>query len=485
LQSLHEQNRVHRNIDLDAVVIPDHGAFYLKKSDEEALDDEVKHLPQIIAGAFVPPERLTGFYTGSFKPDDVYALGCVFYAGAFDAVPAFTPFESAHAKKLMQTPQLLKDTVKLLSLWMIHPDPQERPTIQTVVEKLQAIFPDSLPKLERIAYNGPKIVLDPTDPETCAKIALTLLGTSDGYISRQETKSSYQILGCPLQSKIVLLPKKPERVDEGTFKNGRSSAFLLEKVDGLWRSTKCFALSSRRGRNPESFKYSFQKEIWLYEKLEGTNLFPKHLASFTYAKKPHKRLSLYEPASGCLFEEHPSLFSIKNALTLVEIFKKLHELGLANRDIKSENTLLKQDGSFLLCDIDSLVPDELWSCVRDRVGTPDTMAPERYNKEYSGSWFKDDVYMLGCLFYEKLFRRSLPWSLLEKKANAKYRLTISADNAASLINHETAGMFEATVAEPLKRAQMITYWMLHPDPEKRATMQRVYEEFHKLTNINL
>lgn len=471
LQTLHDKGIAHQNICLDAIVEAEDNTLCFSQV-ESSNDSAVQ-------------EKLT-------LPDNIHALGRLFYTETFGNPLTESPSTSASskAKSLIATPQSPKTTLKLLTLWMLHPDPAERPTIQTVVEKLQGIVPNNLPQFER---SQPEklfpLDFDPHNPSVFAETALAILRECNSadtycYLSRANTKNShYKLLGSVSKSVVILLPKKPDKAEIGTFKLGRNSAYLIEKVEDTWHAKPCYALTSlklREGREndqKEIFKHSYQKEMWVYSLLEGSPLLPKHYASFTYAKKPHKRLSLYEPIPYCLHEEPDFLFTTKQAYKLTQLVLELHKKGIAHRDLKSENVLKKRDGTFVFCDPDSFVLDDEWRSVTEHIGTNDTIAPERYT-DYVGSWFKDDVYALGCIFYEKFFNSPLPWVDFPDLHEQKWRLEKRSEQARKKIaSQEFTKVNLKTERDQVKE---LTYWMLHPDPSKRPCMQNVTDILQKI-----
>lgn len=519
LKSLHDQNIVHRDICFETVV-KTNDVYVLVKSAEQACDNDVASVCVFLGSLDkMSPERMIQScrYVGSWKPDDVYALGCIFYRVIFSRdLPwarsqewheicakkeEFRPF-ATEAKNMMATPQVLNNTLNFMAQWMLHPDPNERPDIALVCQKLYQIFPSHLPEIFPLACSvKQKVMFDLSNVELSANIALEVLksnGLQSGYayVPRKISGSYLQIIGSLEKNWVLLLPQNredqfegfvrtgsnniPKQVENGTFKVGRR-ATVLEIIDGVWTAKRCFALSSRNKRCPLSFKASYTKEMWLYEKLGDSKLFPKHFMSFSYGNKSHKRLSLYESFPLCLFDQPSDAFTISHAHKLALKVLQLHTLGLVHRDIKDENVLVAEDGSFVLCDIDSVVLDEQWKNMCDKVGTDEALAPERYT-DYTGSWFADDVYALGCLFYEKYSNKNLPWAgcsadkMLERK-NAFLKSAIDAKEQLE------ADFSELANNDPEECGICLIFWMLHPDPKERPSMQTVCDVLEKICKL--
>lgn len=500
LKCLHDQNFVHGDICLNSVVkIND--KYVLTKSEKKA---GCSHGIASSSNDTIALELA----------NDIYELGRVFFQYVF---PKNIPYPSSKelsenkvkneyctstasdAKKMMETPHLVNDTLRFVTLWMLHPDPKERPTSTVVYEKLHQLFPSHLPAFSCLAPSSKqKIVLDLANIEACAFMALGVLINNGlqngyGYLSRKNTGTDFQILGSLEKNWVLLLPENkegrgkgfnvrdvdsdPKEPENGTYKVGRR-AIVLEKIGDLWERKCYFALSSRNERDPLYFKGSYAKEMWLYEKLGASNLFPRHIMSFTYANKPHKRLALYEAYVGCLFDQNVQAFSICSAYSLAAKLLELHQMGFAHRDIKNENVLVAEDGSFVFCDIDTVVPDELWKNRISVVGTEDIIAPERYTN-HTGSWFPDDVYGLGCLFYEKFFDQDLPWVDLPpvKKREYKNKYLVKATEAKNFVESNFSCLTRESAD---KLANCLVYWMIHPSPTERPSMQKVCEVLENL-----
>lgn len=516
LKNLHDQNVVHRDIRLQTV-IKTNGVYELTKSEDLATDRQAKKVAAVFGRLdSVAPERMNRRhrYLGSWKPDDVYALGCVFYKTILAEDVPWASWEewekvqlekesfrhcSSVAKNVMATPQLLNITLHFVTLWMLHPDPKERPDIAVVCEKLGQIFPSHLPVIAPLECQVKQnLVFDISNVERCATFVLELLKSSGAqsgyaYLPRKKTGSNFQIIGSVEKNWVLLLPENKESqlkefapadphasaslVENGTFKVGRR-ATVLEKVGEVWVAKNYFALSSRKRQAPYCFKGAYAKEMWLDERLGDSKLFPKHKMSFSYGNKSHKRLSLYEAFSQCLFDQPAAAFELSHAHELALNLLKLHKLGFVHRDIKNENILVSEDGSFAFCDVDTVVLDEQWKEIRENVGTEDGRAPERYTK-YTGSWFPDDVYGLGCVFFEKYYNCRPAWADCSSEEMAKRKNNVLKDSIEAKQCLQ-ADFSEFARQDPEDCGICLILWMLHPDPKERPTMQEVCDVIEQI-----
>ncbi|KAM3139596.1 hypothetical protein pb186bvf_008241 [Paramecium bursaria] len=98
---------------------------------------------------------------------------------------------------------------------------------------------------------------------------------------------------------------------------------------------------------------------------------------------------------------------------ILQAITQIHQLGIAHRDIKSENILLTKDFQIKFIDFGSardMFDDTIEGSGNGRkgkksfkhfVGTPQFMAPECIRNKDSS--FKSDIYSLGVLFYQILY----------------------------------------------------------------------------------
>lgn len=133
-------------------------------------------------------------------------------------------------------------------------------------------------------------------------------------------------------------------------------------------------------------------------------------------------------AHGAGLSESASAVAIRHILLALEY---LHSLSIAHRDIKPENVLLlhedvaEEENTFKLCDFGFATYDD-GSGLTDRLGSPDTVAPEVIHGRPYG--MRADVWSAGVLLYMMLSAKSPFWAptdmqVLQNVAKAKYSLT--------------------------------------------------------------
>lgn len=83
----------------------------------------------------------------------------------------------------------------------------------------------------------------------------------------------------------------------------------------------------------------------------------------------------------------------------------IHSMGILHRDIKSQNILITEEGVVKICDFGIAAESGSSSLLQSCVGTLQYMAPEVVKgMEYD---MTADVWSLGCVFYELLWRTPL------------------------------------------------------------------------------
>ncbi len=520
LQELHKKGFVHRDISIETCFIDENGMPKLHDSEEQAQDSIEKHTPGIIGRVeSIPPERFS-YYLGSWYPDDIYALGCIFFELSFlERLPwhsdanvsklstvtelqqSMKP-ESELSRTLLTSPSMLKNIEVLQSLacWMIHPNPKERPEISTVCKLLQDTLPKELPVLtpfatDKLTHTQPSVVLkikealktipDITDHDITnwAIQATHLLEHSPTgtyhYTSRKASGLAVKIIASPQKNWLLFLPKKhpdPNQQESGTFKIGRR-ATVLRNEDNQWKKTTVYTLVSKKTVLSGGFKGNYRKEMSIQEKFSEDSLFPKHILSFTVHQKPHKRLSLYESFPYSLYDW---LKKNQSESLTIELIKQLafkvwilYMEGYAHRDIKIENILVSEDGQIRLCDPDTVVQSYMWRDISEVVGTLENLPPERL-RDYAGDWHADDVYALGCVFHNIVFKTPLPWHKAAEEQNydelyeQKLELLERANEGRSFCE-------SAKTADFISCMENLICWMLHPEPTKRPTIDKVHQ----------
>ncbi len=479
LEALHDSGKAHRLIGLKAILLDAQGRAVLQKSVEETEDGLTNEIIGIDM-CYVPPERKTiPLAFSSHKQADMYALGLTLYQLLF-LQPEINDKKLQKADtyiELLQELELLNDdeAIKFLIYWMCHPQAEKRATCKDVTELLKAISENCHTPLYRYTPDHP-LEDDAFDAETVdqfGKIVESFFeGTvHNGYLTRAYSERAYKII-C-LSDLIILLPSKDsdsELQSSGTVKLGRP-VDVLRKVDGIWRSTEAYALTSKK--SPVAyFKASFRKERELYRQLESKGFLPRHITTVSFAEKPDKILSVYEKGID-LFTyvtttELTPQSRVSLCCSLIDLVHNLHLEGYIHRDIKADNIVVTADGKMRLCDIDKMIKNPLWHHLSDIVGTPEHTPPERFDLSYSGSWDSHEIYALGALLLE-ILGQYLPWDRNDHpkeaaQVAAKWEYVKVSEAARKYLTQPNPAPVSNT-----QRLNRLASWMTHPDVLKRAT----------------
>jgi len=421
VKELHENGFVHRSIGVKEVV-EKNGSFTFAPSEDGGRSDEITETSGFF-GYHVAPERLRkDFRRKSWVEDDIYALGCTLLELSGLTLPWAEEMvdytrrseldqlaeDSAHI--VVYDPLLQNNVVLMVALGMVHSDPVKRLTsLDIVLNCLKRHLDWPLPELVSHSFD----VVEAPQTDFYAKLVGSLQGATDkttlivaallasenhvnGYVPRKiaggKTKVVYlQENGEPL---FLLLPKKEEELEGGFAKVGRA-ARLLRQQQGVWNIESCYVLTSFKDIEPTYYKVCYPKEMVLYKMVAGHGIFPTHIASVGFLKKPHKRLGIYELVPSSLSTLIETGQCTPHMLySLSQKVSALHALGIAHRDIKPENVLVHEDGSARLCDLDFAVVDEVWQKVKNfAAGTKEYLRKERIDG-CAGSYFVDDAIAL-------------------------------------------------------------------------------------------
>ncbi|XP_071442640.1 probable protein kinase DDB_G0291842 [Hetaerina americana] len=148
---------------------------------------------------------------------------------------------------------------------------------------------------------------------------------------------------------------------------------------------------------------------------------------------------------------------IWNILTDIALaLRHLHDLDIMHLDIKLDNILMANDGSFKLSDF-GISLDCSQICKDFMDGDPRYLAPEVLNENFSKS---ADVFSLGISIYELSYDVNLPqsgmlWQNLRKGQIPCLRIDRISKDLFGLIT-----------------------WMMHPKPDKRPTAGMILMEPH-------
>jgi len=161
---------------------------------------------------------------------------------------------------------------------------------------------------------------------------------------------------------------------------------------------------------------SFKKEFAITLNLNHSHLL-KYLHFDIYNKSPY--LVMKYCSNGTLFKKIGNnlgeadvakiMFQIGSAL------EYLHELGIAHQDIKPENILTDEKGTFLLSDFgisiktrNTLNRFTKQATEKSSYGSPPYAPPEKYGKNPKQNLEAGDIFALGVMLYE-ICEGDLPW----------------------------------------------------------------------------
>ena len=163
------------------------------------------------------------------------------------------------------------------------------------------------------------------------------------------------------------------------------------------------------------------------------------------------------------FEENKVLL-LDIAYQLADGLEFMHNIGVAHRDIKPHNIVLK-DHIPVYIDFDlSCVVNSKEHCMIGRVRTPNYMAPEVWRNDPNIDLFKSDIYSLGVLFYFLFNSRRLPY-ISETIKELKNEI----------LNHQPYPSYSGD-----KELDQLTFNMRSRNPDERPTPSEIKDKLQEL-----
>ncbi|XP_060594238.1 serine/threonine-protein kinase Nek4-like [Ruditapes philippinarum] len=208
-------------------------------------------------------------------------------------------------------------------------------------------------------------------------------------------------------------------------------------------------LSKLKHPNIVSYKDSFEKEGFLYiamQYCEGGDLYNK-----------------LKEQKGTLLEERQLVeWFVQIAMAL----QYMHERNILHRDLKTQNIFLTKSKIIKVGDLGiARVLDSSSDMATTLIGTPYYMSPELFsNKPYN---HKSDVWALGCCVYEMM--------TLKHAFNAK--------DMNSLVYKILRGKMPPMPRQYSQDLVSLLRSMLHQDPGKRPTVNRILRDPYIKKNI--
>lgn len=138
VKQLHTKGYAHRDLKFENILIDTNSHIKLCDLDSMVLDKTAMHYPEDVGTRdYIPPERY-GDFVGSWQPDDIYALGCVFYTLLLNRDPPWSE-RSDEEMLLLKMTFINEDPEHPLEdmiYQMMHPDRTKRPSIETIYDRL-------------------------------------------------------------------------------------------------------------------------------------------------------------------------------------------------------------------------------------------------------------------------------------------------------------------------------------------------------------
>uniref|UniRef100_A0A0B6ZPA0 non-specific serine/threonine protein kinase n=1 Tax=Arion vulgaris TaxID=1028688 RepID=A0A0B6ZPA0_9EUPU len=210
-------------------------------------------------------------------------------------------------------------------------------------------------------------------------------------------------------------------------------------------------LSKLRHPNIVSYKDSFENDGFLYiamQYCEGGDLYAR----------------LKEQKGAPLEERQVVEWFVQIAMAL----QYMHERNILHRDLKTQNIFLTKSKIIKIGDLGiARILDSANSMATTLIGTPYYMSPELFsNKPYN---HKSDVWALGCCVYEM--------TTLKHAFNAK--------DMNSLVYKILKGKMPPMPCQYSSELLILMRSMLHQDPEKRPSVNRILRDPYIKKNIAL
>lgn len=321
------------------------------------------------------------------------------------------------------------------------------------------------------------------------------------YIPRSSTKTTVALYANASKNLYLLLPKRSDLdIGEGFVKIGRKALFLT-KSDTLWKVEVVWNLKAISDKRK---LLSFMETRKVEHKLMATisekeEVFARLLWDFTKPKAAtgfrsecQVRSTFYEywpmylrfmlckylgdkvdPVTG---KKDPAIPVI--LLNCAKIVQKLHDKKIAHGDIKLDNFLINHKLECRLCDPDSVV------FIGNSTKMPTTAGARTYSPDYLSfkalqakiqkvpstiDPLKEDIYALGCMFYNLFTSSELPWERCDP--------TVWGIEHVALLRNKLKPHIEDAKHKLVSGAKNITecliYWMLEPEQDKRPTIKDV------------
>ncbi len=260
----------------------------------------------------------------------------------------------------------------------------------------------------------------------------------------------------------------------------------------------------------EALRIAYDEEMYndieneIYEKISrGNSRYLVKAFAFgpVYESRHGKKVLMISEycEEGCLtlekFMKMTDKQRLKFFLNTMKGGKCLHDMGFSHNDYEPQNILIKKSEPRIMDfgtsqsfeDLEN-EPDSL------KFGTPQYSSPESLLMDFDlkkrfNVFKKSDVWSIGVTFYT-LFNQleEPPWTArwitewrsdLEIKPTQVQRLTCFASRYKDILSKDNPTQSDLGIKEPTDPLNLVLYKMLHPNPEKRISLNDAIKELKK------
>lgn len=364
-------------------------------------------------------------------------------------------------------------------------DPQEKQFLKKLAQEVKAISKVPYERHKLTPVQMVKICLIAS-----SKLQKAIKNSTEKYLKRKKHGLSRSVVLDGKQRTFVILSKKHGKLQAGgTFKSVTDAVEVSTANQIEARRVVC--LTNKPDKTVSIREINFHQRygkilLWLHHQSAKDPMTKKttiieeaydhDLYTFTDYMSPDKQKRISVP------ELITVLSDIGNTLS------KMHEDGVVHQDLKVKNVLYKKDaeGCVQAKVIDfghSHAPSQTKFTSKSashrygtiRYSSPELLDPKMQHRNLFEQRKAEDMYALGCLFYEIFYQKPLPWNADvygafkgksdDKESHRKKGLTLQKTTAESLLRSSTD-----LPVTPEKQLEWICARLLDPNPKTRITI---------------